>query len=143
MNNIISKLIYLLILCLLFVVDRALAGTFGVFEYFSFTILFLIILSGLKSEKNNMAIFFMYGLLVDSFGKGFLGFSSLVSVLVAYLYVFVSNKAGSNKLIQLGVSFFMTYFLFIIDRGFDKIFSLEYLIGSIIIAGISNIVWFF
>lgn len=141
MNKFASTLLQLLLLIVFFVFDKASNGIFSVFDYFSLTVIYLIILLQLNSPRSYISIFFLFGFLVDWYNKSYLGMSSLLSITILFVYNIVVRRFAGNKASLSGLNFVTSYLLFETWIGFSSFFSLQSFVFSLISLGITSLFW--
>lgn len=142
MNRFIFTTLLTLTLLILFVADLAAQGIFRLFDVFSLTICFLVVLLNLNSSRSFITVFFVFGFLVDWVNKSFLGVSSLLSILLLFVYNMIVRRFAGNKLSLAIVNFAAGYLLFLIWTNFQNLFSIPALVCSTICLLVTSFLWF-
>jgi hypothetical protein len=142
MSNIAFILINLVVLFILFVIDKGFHSISIITGYFSLSVFFLMVLLNLKLNSITPAVFFFFGFVVDLYSKTFLGISSLVSLFVFYMFKVVSVKFTGNRISLLGLNFISSYILFYVFNDYSRIVSFELFTFATISTLLLGVSWF-
>lgn len=141
MNQVVFTLLQSLILLILFVLDKSFVGIFGLFDFFAFTVLYLMILLQLHTTRSYITVFFLFGFFVDWYNKSFLGVSSLLSIVILFVYHSIVGRFAGNKFSLFGLNFITAYILFQIWLGWNAVFSIPAFAFAAISVGVTSIMW--
>jgi hypothetical protein len=143
MNKYVLNFVLILGLTLCFIFDQAFSSVLYAFTFFSFSILFISFFANIKKgvNINLILLFFVFGLYIDLFRHTFLGISSLLSIIVLFIYKYIRYRFAGNVPSIFFTNFVFIYLLFLIIHHFDKIFSKEAFVGGVVTTIIAAVVW--
>jgi cell shape-determining protein MreD len=141
MNRIAYLILQILLLLVLFVIDKSSTGIYRLFDIFSFTVLYLMVLLHLRSSRSFITTFFVFGFLVDWYNKSFLGISSMVSIFVLFVYNIVVRRFAGNKLTMFLLNYVTAYILFQVWLGFESVASLPAFLFALFSTAITSYFW--
>lgn len=138
MNTSIFIPISIIFLVIFFLIDNAFKGIIHIFDYISLSVLYLLILKNYNTRLITLCVYFVFGVLIDWYYKKFLGFSSLLILVLYYSAALIENMISQNNTIKFFTNFLISYILLIFYNGYGMFFNEKILVGSLII---SMIVW--
>jgi len=141
MNKYIIQGAIALALVVTFIVDKSLAGVISFFNFYSFTIVILLILVNIKTHRTFIFNFFVFGILCDWYNRAFLGTSILISIISLYLFYVFKIRFSSNKALMTLLNTIFAYFLSGAFWGFSSYLDVRNIIMSILIALSVSYLW--
>ena len=128
-------------LIVLFILDKSLSGVLSFFNFFSLTLVTLLILANLNTHRTFLFDFFIFGVLCDWYNRTFLGVNILVCIVGLYLFYIFKIRFHANKALMTIVNLIFSYILGIIFVGFSNILDLRVVIMSILVTATTSIIW--
>jgi cell shape-determining protein MreD len=141
MNRVAFTIGQSLLLLIFFVIDKSSIGVFRPFDYFSLTILYLMVLLQLNSSRSFLTAFFLFGFLVDWYNKSFLGMSSLFAIIIAFIYNLILRRFAGNRATMFALNAITAYLLFEVWIGFREFFSVKALVFTGITMVLTAVMW--
>jgi len=127
-------IVYVLVLTICFIIDKAFAGVFVFFEVFSFVNFILLMIMNKHQDKVKIILFllFFYGLLCDWYLKSFVGIRSLLLILLLFGFIVVKVRVAGNRISMFILNTIVSYIFCLISFPYEGVLSLETLLFSLL-----------
>ena len=132
MNRYLIQIFWIVIMLVLFVVDKAWSGVFSLFDYISLSILFLVFLANLRTRESFIVPFFVFAIVSDWYNKVFIGSGAVVVIVSLYLFNIFRIRFINNKPALTILNLIFIWILLLVINGLENIFSLNYVIGAVV-----------
>jgi hypothetical protein len=141
MEKYITAVSVFIFLIVFFLIDKAFSGLLFPFNYFSLTLVFLLLLVNIKANRTYLPQFFIFGLLADWYNRVLLGPGALVAIIGLYLFYALKIRFYGHKVWMTILNFAFSFLLTWIFLGFGNVLNLETLLMSLISMVLVSILW--